>query len=449
MIQRHGFFFTDLQREATRELSLLSIVAQSFFQPFSIVDNLLVILTALTSGAGIGFNRAMLFLKKDDRLKGEMWLGPRSADEAATIWEVLSHPGIGYIEIIEHNRSLVARNADTLSRRIRELSYSLEAAVLTVPALPVRDKHIYHVREAGSDPLVDKKFHAIIGQDEFLCVPLVAGDNSFGVIILDNAITGNPIGVREVELAGLCGLIAGNYVHSAELHQKIIDMERMAALGEMAAFITHQLRNPLTVIGGFADQILNGRASGDKRERNLGIIRDEIRRLENFVEKIAQHFKTRSKEPEYFDLRPLVEDVLRNPAIADKSAAIRLVLKMPEETPQVLGIPAAMAEVVRNIVDNALDATTPGGEVVIRGARRNTSWFVLSFKDSGAGIPSRDLDRMFTPFFTTKEKGMGLGLLFAKRMMEASGGRVEIQSRQGKGTLIRLILKCREKGETP
>ena len=126
MIETYNILSPDFERDAPREMTLLSIISQSFFQPFSLEDNLLVILTALTSGSGVGFNRAMLFLKHGDRLKGEMWLGPSSAEEAGSIWEVLSTPGIGYIEIIEHNRALVNKNEDTLSARLKGLVYSAD-----------------------------------------------------------------------------------------------------------------------------------------------------------------------------------------------------------------------------------------------------------------------------------------------------------------------------------
>ncbi len=76
MIEKYSFYFSEVQKETPRELMLLSIISQGFVQPFSLEDNLLVLLTALTSGSGVGFNRAMLFLKDGDTLRGEMWLGP-------------------------------------------------------------------------------------------------------------------------------------------------------------------------------------------------------------------------------------------------------------------------------------------------------------------------------------------------------------------------------------
>ncbi len=168
MIESHNILSPDFERDAPREMMLLSIVSQSFFQPFSLEDNLLVILTALTSGSGVGFNRAMLFLKQGDRLKGEMWLGPRSAEEAGLIWEVLSTPGIGYVEIVEHNRALVRKNEDTLSGRLKGLVYAADEEGALIPAYAACRKEILHVRDAANEPLVDRRFLNLIATDEFL-----------------------------------------------------------------------------------------------------------------------------------------------------------------------------------------------------------------------------------------------------------------------------------------
>jgi hypothetical protein len=119
VIERYNPLLHEFPAEMSKELQLFSIIAQSFFQPFSLLDNMLVIMTALTAGHGVGFNRAMLFLAEANRLNGEFWLGPTSAEEAESIWRVLSTPGIGYPEIIEHNRSLLNGGEDTLSARIK------------------------------------------------------------------------------------------------------------------------------------------------------------------------------------------------------------------------------------------------------------------------------------------------------------------------------------------
>lgn len=445
MIEKYDFLGSDFERDAPREMVLLSIISQSFFQPFSLEDNLLVILTALTSGSGVGFNRAMLFLKQGDRLKGEMWLGPRSAEEAGFIWEVLSTPGIGYIEIIEHNRALVNKNEDTLSGRLKGLVFAADEETALIPAYAACRKEILLVREAASEPLVDKRFLDVIQVDEFLCIPLLARDEVLGEIVLDNAITRTPITPADIKLAGLCGLIAGNYIYSTTLHRKLLDMEKMAAMGEMAMFVTHQLRNPIVAVGGFTDQLLKPDVSEDKKRRNLTIIRDEVRRLEDIIYQMGHFLKVSLKEPVYFDPGPVLAGVFDSPEVQTKSQGYTLNVKLEPCLPQILCDPISFGEVVRNLLDNAFDATPAGGAVTVRGYRKNRRGFVLSVRDTGRGISNPDKDQLFRPFFTTKEKGMGLGLPFTKRVMDTCGGKVDVQSRVGKGSLFKLIFICRER----
>jgi len=445
MIEKYDFLASDFERDAPREMMLLSIISQSFFQPFSLEDNLLVILTALTSGSGVGFNRAMLFLKQGDRLKGEMWLGPRSAEEAGFIWEVLSTPGIGYVEIIEHNRALVSKNEDTLSGRLKGLVYTVDEDTSLIPAYAACRKEILLVREATSEPLVDKRFLDVIQVDEFLCIPLLARDEVLGEIVLDNAITRTPITSSDIKLAGLCGLIAGNYIYSTTLHRKLLDMEKMVAMGEMAMFVTHQLRNPIVAIGGFTDQLLKPDVPEEKKLRNLTIIRDEVRRLEDIIFQMGHFLKVSLKEPVYFDPGPVLAGVFDSPEVQTKSQGYVLNVKLEPCLPQILCDPTSFGEVVRNLLDNAFEATPPGGMVTVRGYRKNSGWFVLSIRDTGKGISNPDKDQLFRPFFSTKEKGMGLGLPFTKRVMDTCDGKIEVQSRVGKGALFKLIFLCRER----
>jgi len=449
MIESYNILSPDFERDAPRELMLLSIISQSFFQPFSLEDNLLVILTALTSGSGVGFNRAMLFLKKGGRLMGEMWLGPRSAEEAGLIWEVLSTPGIGYVEIVEHNRALVNKNEDTLSARLKGLVYAADDERALIPAYAACRKEILHVRDAANEPLVDRRFLNVIGIDEFLCIPLIARDDIVGEIILDNAITRTPISPSDIKLAGVCGLMAGNYVHSATLHRKLLDMEKMAAMGEMAMFVTHQIRNPIVAIGGFTDQLLQPDVPEEKRSRNLAIIRNEIRRLEDIVYQMGHFLKVSLKEPVYFDPGPVIASVLDSPQVQVRAREYTLDLKLEPCLPEILSDPTSFGEVLRNLLDNAFDATAAGGAIQIRGYRKSPTAFALSVRDSGRGLTNPDKDQLFRPFFTTKENGMGLGLPFIKRVMDTCGGKIEVRSRVGKGSIFKLIFNSRDMEATP
>jgi hypothetical protein len=445
LIEKYRFLASDFQKEEQKEMVILSIISQSFFQPFSIEDNLLVILTALTSGSGIGFNRAMLFLAEGEKLRGEIWLGPSSAEEANFIWEVLSTPGIGYIEIIEHNRALVSRGADSLSQRIKPLVYSLNRQDLQIPALAAARREVMLVREARNEAAVDRPFLDILGVDEFLCIPLFSRDEVLGAVVLDNAITRRPINFSDIKLASLCGLIAGNYVSTASLHKKMIEMERMAALGEMAMFITHQLRNPVAAIGGFTDQLLKSPNDEARQRRNLEIIRKEIKRLDDVLYRLAHFLKVDMKnELVPFDLPPVLRSVLRSPDIRSKSDGYEILVRFEEPFPKILGDPTYIGEALRNLLDNALDATPKGGQITILGHAEGKSQAAVEVRDTGRGMTPAVREKIFQPFFSTKEKGMGLGLLYVKRVMDSCGGKIEVESEAGKGTVFRLSFKSAE-----
>ena len=445
MIETYHFLDSDFQQESSRELTLLSIISQSYFQPFSPEDNLLLILTALTSGSGVGFNRAMYLRRDGNRLRGEAWLGPRSPEEARSVWEVLSTPGIGYVEIIEHNRALLSANDDTLTRRIRKLSFPACDEDCPLPAAAARHREIILVRDAGHEPRVDPRFREAIAVDEFLCLPLLAGDEVLGVFVLDNAFTLNPIQPRDVKLAALCSLLAANYIHTTNLHRRLVETEKTAAMGEVAMFITHQIRNPLVTIGGFTDQLLEEGCDQDKQRRNLRIIRNEVRRLEDIVYNVGHFLKVSLKEPVYADVRPALEAAVRIGEAEARARGIAFQAKLEKDPPLVFCDPATLGEVARNLIDNALEATPAGGKVTVQAQRgREATSFLLSVHDTGQGISETDKEKLFQPFFTTKERGMGLGLSFIKRVMDTCGGQVEVRSRAGQGAHFLLSFPSRE-----
>ena len=439
MIEIINFGGQDFEKDASKELMLLSFISQSFVQPFSLEDNLLAILSALTAGSGVGFNRAVLFLVEGTTLRGRLWLGPRSTEEALYIWQTLSKPGIGYAEIIEHNRSLVNRPEGNLGRRVQSLSYDLGGDPERIPSLAAVRRNIVLVRDAAHEPRLDEDFRDIISQDEFLCIPLLARDGVMGEVILDNAITRAAIEARDIKLASLCGLVAGNVIALSRMHRRVTDMERMAAMGELAAFITHELRNPLAAVGGFLEQMADPRATDRKKKRNLRIIRGEVKRLEDILYKVAHISRVDMAQPPPCDLEPILHSILSEPDVRRKKRQRTIVLEVEPGLPPVLCDPVYAAGVARNLLDNALDVSPEGGTVRVRCVHLQAEHRVLlSVEDAGPGIPPAVQDRIFTPFFSTKENGLGLGLLFVKRVMEACGGRVEWEGGEGRGSVFKL-----------
>jgi two-component system, sporulation sensor kinase E len=162
------------------------------------------------------------------------------------------------------------------------------------------------------------------------------------------------------------------------------------------------------------------------------------------------HFlKVSLKEPVYFDPGPVIAAVIDSPNVQSRAREYALNLKLDACLPEVLSDPTSFGEVLRNLLDNAFDATPAGGTVQVRGYRKSPTAFVLSVRDSGRGLTNPDKDQLFRPFFTTKENGMGLGLPFIKRVMDTCGGKVEVRSRAGKGSIFKLIFNSRERESTP
>ncbi len=450
MIERYNLFLHEFPREASKEMQVFSIVSQGFFQPFSLMDNLLVILTALTAGAGLGFNRAMLFFNEGGHLKGKAWLGPGSPKEAETIWRVLSTSGIGYLEIIEHNRSLLSSGDNPLTKRIKKVSYPINHRDSLIPAHAVNTKEIVLVKDAHNEPLVDRAFLNLIGVEEFLCIPLIAQEEVLGEIILDNAITRLPIEGRDIELASICGLIAANYIYLTNLQHRVVEMRKLAAMGEMAMFVTHQLRTPLVTIGGFADQLLDPKVDKAKQKRNLQIIRKEVRRLEKILLQLTQFLRVDIRKAVEVD----VQELIRLAVAAEKSKLtngnVKIQTAVKSGVTAILCDPIHVGEALRNVVDNAIDAVSGGGTVQVEAARENDEWVVISVRDTGKGIPEAVKDKIFESFVSTKEKGIGLGLAYVKRVVDACCGRIEVDSQEGRGTTFRLYFKTKppEKGSS-
>lgn len=437
------------ENEVPRELSILSLISRAIFQPLSLEDNLLVALTALTSGSGVGFNRAMLLVMDGDRLRGEMWLGPGTAEEAAEIWRSLAASGSGYPEMIEHNRRLIKSDRDTtLTRRMKNLTFHIDRDAPTVPALAVVRKRLILVREPDAEPAMDRKFREMLSRvDEFLCIPLAANDEVMGEIIVDNAITRKQISPADVRLAGLCGLLAGNYMMTDRLYHRLLDAQREAAVGEVAMFLSHQLRNPLTALGGFAEQLLRPGVSEENKQRNLVMIRDEVRRLEFLMDEARRFLKFDRFEPVWFEPWETIQGVLNSPDIAARASGYDLDLTCEKKGgPEIYCDPGAFGEALRNVLDNAFDATPPGGAIHVRAyPNRGGDRFTVSVRDSGKGIADEDSGRIFRPSFTTKENGLGLGLAFVRKVIIACGGTVDFRSRPGKGTVFHLTFQDRLK----
>lgn len=223
------------------------------------------------------------------------------------------------------------------------------------------------------------------------------------------------------------------------LEEQIAKSERLAALGQLVAEITHEIKNPLVMIGGFARQ-LTRTIRDEKSLGKLKIISAEVQRLENLLLELREIYRPKSLTLETVDINTLLEEIYSLSKEDFKLSHITFELKRTSDPLFIEGDQEKLKQVFLNLVKNAKEAVVEGGNLIIQSALLEGR-AVITFSDNGPGIQQKDRDKLFTPFFTTKQGGTGLGLNVSKKIIEDHpGGSLDLESEEGKGTTVRITL---------
>ncbi|PKL52046.1 MAG: hypothetical protein CVV37_03165 [Nitrospira bacterium HGW-Nitrospira-1] len=224
------------------------------------------------------------------------------------------------------------------------------------------------------------------------------------------------------------------------LREKLVMSEKMAALGEVAAKVAHEIRNPLVSVGGFARR-LEERLKGNLKA-DAGVIVKEVARLENTLKEMLGFVKEVRLSRENISFNALVDDVLKLTAANIKERGI-VVVRDCGALPELFIDPNRVKEAVANIITNAIESITGSGSIYIRTYTEKDD-AVLEIKDTGSGIQEKDRAFIFNPFYTTKTSGTGLGLAITHRIIEEHNGRIEVESEVNKGSVFRVFIPVKE-----
>lgn len=233
-----------------------------------------------------------------------------------------------------------------------------------------------------------------------------------------------------------------------EAQERLIRAERLAVIGQLGASVGHELRNPLGIIKnsiyylkmklGYADE---------KVQKHLNIMEREIARSNKIINDLLSF--ARSKKPilQKTQINNIVRDALSRTTVPDKVAVIT---ELGGHLPPLMADPDQIEQVFINLISNAVQAMPDGGRLIIKSevqripppdfGSRTSDFVVISFTDTGCGIPEENIGKLFEPLFTTKAKGIGLGLAVCKQIIEAHQGTIEVESEVGKGTTFRVKL---------
>jgi PAS domain S-box-containing protein len=566
-----------LERDLIRrneELTKILFVSSAVRSTLELNSLLRMILTVITMGEGLGFNRAVLFLIDEDEntLKGVMAVGPSSYEEAWQIWSSMAKEKKTLFDVLDELSKKEFESDSFLERLCKNISIPLDENTPIVRA--VKEGKVFNIRDIQKED-ADTIIVQQLGSQAYAVVPLISKDKAIGAVWVDNFYTKKPITDQDINfLKGFADQVAGaienarvfekieqaekelemlfnsitdliyytddnfnikkanrsflnklnlkesevlgkkcfklihkmnqppkdcphkkalelgravvneieeNYLDGVyllssspifdragnligtisvaknttelkNLKEKISSMEKMAALGEMAAKVAHEIRNPLLAIGGFAKR-LNKEITDEKLKEYIRVIVEETRRLEKILNETLSFVRPQPSPKIFFKINDLIADIANLTEATLRDNNNRLFIHVEEEI-SILGSYDKLKEVLLNLVNNANEATK-NGKITVRVKKQlknpddeqgEGEFCIIEVEDTGTGISRENLKKIFNPFFTTKISGTGLGLPISKKIIEEHGGIIKVESEENKGTIFRIYLPIIKQG---
>jgi len=224
------------------------------------------------------------------------------------------------------------------------------------------------------------------------------------------------------------------------MQERLFRSERLAAIGELAAMVGHDLRNPLTgiAIATYYLRTKLGKRIDRKSQEMLKLIEQDIRHSDKIVNDLLEYSRELQLELAVTDAKAVVRDAL---AQVKRPKKIRVVDSV-ESHPRIVVDAEKIDRALVNLINNAIDAMPNGGMLRIAG-HSSREQLEISISDTGEGMTKETLEKLWSPLFTTKPKGIGLGLPIAKRLVEAHGGSIRVESKPGKGSKFTVTIPIR------
>lgn len=459
----------EIRASRLAKLSLLNQVSEALYGANLTLDQILeAVLICMTAGQGLRFNRAFLLLVDEarDTLKGEIAIGPSNADEASRIWRDLAdQPGDLYEMMTSYDQSIKQTDI-AVNEIVRHISVPMDR----IDHLLIRvmaERRVMRVRGDSVLTGVDE-VRGWLGCAEFAVAPLTTRAGAIGVIMADNAISGTEISDLDLEFLQMfanqsAGAIENSRLYS-ELEQRLLDlrrahnkqkddqetlmrMERLSVMGETSAIVAHELRNPLVAIGGFARTLMRNLEPGDPNHQYADIISHEVARMETIIHDLLDFIRPKKRLRKEIVVDKLVGETADR--FQAELEAMKVHLEMNLQTGGLaLDIhPGEIQQVLQNYLVNALQAQPEGGRIEVATVLVEGGLKVM-VKDDGPGFPPEVGTKLFSPFFSTKTTGSGLGLTICSQIIKSHGGVTGAENRPEGGATFWFILPLPRAGST-
>lgn len=445
------------------ELTLLNDMVRALRQEEEIDRVFYAILTCATAGTGgIGFNRAWLLLvdQEGEWLEGRMALGPGSEEEAHEIWARVAAEPHTLDDFTAAYSIWADQPPNEVQQKVQQMRFSMTDDADKVPVLAALQRRAINIKNASTDERVSDELQEMLDVEEFVVVPMIVSDQPRGVLMADNRYSHQPITDGDIRLLTLFAQHAGLAIEAALAYSEIqrgrheletaytslqrtqaelVRAEQLAAIGEMAARIAHDLRNPLVTIGGWACDLAEEPDDPDVVRRAAKIIANEASNLEEILSMLLEPLAQRQLRLGPIDLNSLVVDRAITSENGFRQRGIEIELDLARDLPRIRGDIAQLRRCLQNLLDNAADAMPDGGTVKLSTWQDDEN-VCLSIEDTGVGLSNEASARIFDAFYTTKHYGSGIGLAVVWDTIRAHGFEIDVRSEPGAGTafIIRI-----------
>ena len=253
-----------------------------------------------------------------------------------------------------------------------------------------------------------------------------------------------PVEDEHGNVTGIFGIF-WDITERRQLQERLVRRERLAALGELAGGVAHELRNPLGAIKNaayFLDMALERPAPAIKE--SLQIIEREVETSDGIISSLLDFARPKAPSRKKVKISDVLQDALSHAHLPE---SVEVVVRPQDGLPAVPADPDQLVHVFSNLILNAAQAMPDGGRLTIAAEARNRESLAVRFTDTGSGIPKSRIPKVFEPLFTTKATGIGLGLALSRMLVERHGGAIEVESEPGRGSTftVRLPMNAKER----
>ena len=453
---RKMVFLTRKNQDKVKELLLLYRVGKVMLSTIKLNELISLVLTALTAGQNPFFDRAMLFLidEKGQSMQGMFGMTRETAGEGSLLHDEDDQCPWCLPDGVRDE--LVRQAGSPFCTEVKRTRLPLDPD-RNICSRAVVGKRLIHVPDVSREEVLDREFTDRFGITAFVAAPLIAKEQVIGIILVDNTLSGRAMAEDDIRFLQLFANQAGTAIENSilynrleaanqelsETQERLIQGERLAAIGEMAASIAHEVKGPLVSIGGFARRLVKKSAPESDEWRCADTIAREVARLENLLTDILSYSKKTTICYTECAIVDIVEDSLALLAHSFQHNKILLTKHFDQGLPFFLGDSQQLKQVFLNLFMNAQEAMKTGGEIEVSVNSANLDGVpavAVAIRDSGKGIPPEILRNIFNPFFTTKATGTGLGLPIVHRIITNHLGRIDVCNRPSGGAVFTVTL---------